>query len=108
MSLLSASILLFLVMDPFGNVPVFLCVLKDIPYQRRQQVILREVIIALLVLASFLVAGPHILMALQISEPSLRIAGGIILFLIAIKMIFGATEDLFRDTAGGGEPLIVP
>mgnify|MGYP001558606604 CR=1 FL=1 len=106
--MLSASILLFLVMDPFGNVPIFLCVLKDIPYQRRQQVILREVIIALFVLVSFLVAGPHILMALQISEPSLRIAGGIILFLIAIKMIFGATEDLFRDTMGGGEPLIVP
>jgi MarC family membrane protein len=107
MTLLSASILLFLVMDPFGNIPVFLCVLKNLPDEKQQKIIIRELVIALMILILFLALGPHLLEALQISEPSLRIAGGIILFLIAIKMIFGATEELFRDTSGG-EPLIVP
>ncbi|NOQ97304.1 MAG: NAAT family transporter [Calditrichae bacterium] len=106
MSILSASILLFLVMDPFGNVPVFLSVLKEVPPQRRQKVIIRELFIALIVLLLFLLAGPHSLKTLQISEPSLRIAGGIILFLIAIKMVFGKLGDMFSPLEE--EPFIVP
>ena len=107
MSILSASILLFLVMDPFGNAPVFLYVLKGVPPQRRQKVIIRELFIALIVLLLFLLAGPHLLKALHISEPSLRIAGGIILFLIAIKMVFGNVGDMFKDPLEE-EPFIVP
>jgi multiple antibiotic resistance protein len=107
MTLLSASILLLLVMDPFGNAPLFLCVLKDVPIERRQKVIIRELLIALLVLALFLLMGPPLLKALQISEASLQIAGGIILFLIAIKMIFSSPEGMFPD-ALDGEPMIVP
>ena len=107
MSLLSASILLFLVMDPYGNIPTFLCVLKNVPVQRRQKAIIRELLIALIVLIFFLLLGSHLLKALQISEASLRIAGGIILFLIAIKMIFGSPEDMFSETLEE-EPLIVP
>ena len=107
MSFLSASILLFLVMDPFGNMPLFLCVLKEVPPEKRQRVIARELLIALLVLFVFLFTGPHFLKILQVSESSLRIAGGIILFLIAIKMIFGQTEELLQGTPDG-EPFIVP
>ena len=107
MSFLSASILLFLVMDPFGNMPLFLCVLKKVPPEKRQRVIARELLIALLVLFVFLFTGPHFLKILQVSESSLRIAGGIILFLIAIKMIFGQTEELLQGTPDG-EPFIVP
>ncbi len=107
MTILAASILLFLVMDPFGNAPVFLCVLKDVPPERRQRVILRELLIAFLVLFSFLMSGPHLLKALHISEPSMRIAGGIILFLIALKMVFGKAEEMFQ-AGPGGEPMIVP
>ncbi len=107
MTLLSASILLLLVMDPFGNAPVFLCVLKDVPIERRQKVIIRELLIALVVLALFLLVGPPLLKALQISEASLQIAGGIILFLIAIKMTFGSPEGMFPE-AFDGEPMIVP
>ena len=107
MSILSASILLFLVMDPFGNAPVFLYVLKGVSPQRRQKVIIRELFIALIVLLLFLLAGPHLLKALHISEPSLRIAGGIILFLIAIKMVFGNVGDMFKDPLEE-EPFIVP
>ena len=107
MSLFSASILIFLVMDPFGNSPVFLSVLKEVPRQRRQKAIVRELLIALAVLLSFLIAGPHLLKTLHISEPSLRIAGGIILFLIAIKMVFGKGGDMFSGSPEQ-EPFIVP
>ncbi len=107
MSILSASILLFLVMDPFGNAPVFLYVLKGVSPQRRQKALVRELLIALLVLLLFLLAGPHLLKALHISEPSLRIAGGIILFLIAIKMVFGKVGDMFPASLEE-EPFIVP
>ena len=93
-------------MDPFGNVPVFLSILKEVPPQRRQKVIIRELFIALIVLLLFLLAGPHLLKTLQISEPSLRIAGGIILFLIAIKMVFGKLGEMFSPLEE--EPFIVP
>jgi MarC family membrane protein len=107
MSILSASILLFLVMDPFGNAPVFLFVLRGLPPQRRQKAIVRELIIALIVLLLFLLAGPFLLKALNISESSLQIAGGIILFLIAIKMVFGNVGDMLSGSFEE-EPFIVP
>jgi len=107
MSVISAGILLFMVMDPFGNTPLFLSVLEAVPMERRRRVVLRELLIALLILILFLFVGPHFLMALHISEPSLRIAGGIILFLIAIKMIFGGTDQMFKGTPER-DPLIVP
>ncbi|MDR9502637.1 MAG: MarC family protein, partial [Desulfurivibrionaceae bacterium] len=69
MSLLSASILLFLVMDPFGNAPVFLLILKRVPLEKRQKVFIRELLIALGTLIFFLFAGPLLLGALHISEP---------------------------------------
>lgn len=107
MTIFKAAILLFLVMDPFGNIPVFLVVLKGVPRRERLRTIVRELLIALAVLVLFLFVGPSLLQALQISEPSMRIAGGIILFLIAVKMIFGAPEEMFRR--GPDEiPLIVP
>ena len=107
MSIVSAGILLFLVMDPFGNIPVFLCVLKAVPVERRPTIILRELLIALLVLVTFLLCGPGLLKLLQISEPALRIGGGIILFLIALKMIFGSASEIIKGT-DHAEPLIVP
>lgn len=107
MTLLSASILLFLVLDPFGNIPFFMCVLEGCTDKQRRIIIIRELVIALIVLVLFLFAGPFILAALQISESSLRISGGIILFLIAIKMIFGSAKNIFTDNPDG-EPLIVP
>lgn len=84
MTALSAAVLLFLVMDPFGNIPLFLVYLKDIPPKRQRWIIVRELSIALGVLAIFLFFGRYILTVLQISEPSLGIAGGIILFMILV------------------------
>ena len=107
MSIFSAALLLFLVMDPFGNIPFFLTALKNVDEHRQRRIIIRELLIALFVLVLFLFAGQYILKILQISEPSLTIAGGIILFLIAIKMIFPTSGGEFEETIGG-EPFIVP
>jgi len=107
MSIFSAALLLFLVMDPFGNIAFFLTALKNVDEHRQRRIIIRELLIALFVLVLFLFAGQYILKILQISEPSLTIAGGIILFLIAIKMIFPTSGGEFEETIGG-EPFIVP
>jgi len=107
MTLVSAIVLLFLVMDPMGNIPFFLTALKEVDPQRRKRVIVRELLVALVVLILFLFAGQFVLALLQISEPSLTIAGGIILFLIAIKMIFPTAQET-HERSFGGEPFIVP
>ena len=107
MTLLSAIFLLIIIMDPIGNVPVFLSILKNIPVERRRKIIIRELLIALFILLFFLFIGRFILQSLQISESSLGIAGGIMLFLIAIKMIFpGVSAMTTHDEII--EPLVVP
>lgn len=107
MTLLSAIVTLLLVMDPLGNVPSFLAVLRDVPTERRRPIILRESLIAFGILLLFLVVGPGLMSVLRLEEPSLSIAGGIILFLIAIKMIFPHGKGMFQDMPAG-EPLVVP
>jgi len=107
MTLLSAAILLFLVIDPFGNIPFFLVALKRADPARHRRIIVRELLIALLALLVFLFTGQYILRALQISNPALTVAGGILLFLIAIKMIFPRKGNLDEEDLGG-EPLLVP
>lgn len=107
MDLWSAALLLFLIMDPLGNVPLFLSLLKDLPPRRRRVVLARELLIALGVLFAFLFGGRWILELLQLKQEAVSIAGGIILFLIGIKMIFPSPEGLFGETPGG-EPFIVP
>lgn len=108
MSTVSAGILLFLIMDPLGNIPVFLSLLKGVAPERRRRVLLRELLIALVVLFAFLLGGQYILKLLQLKQESVSIAGGIILFLIGVKMVFPPKEGgIFGDT-NGGEPFIVP
>jgi multiple antibiotic resistance protein len=107
MTITSAIFLLFLIMDPFANVPIFLALLKNIPAQRRRIIIIRELLIALFVLLLFMFSGQYILQLLQISESSLGVAGGVVLFLISLKMIFSGSEDIFTNTPKG-EPLVVP
>ena len=107
MGTLSAALLLFLVMDPIGNVPVFLPLLQKLTPARRRFVLAREMLIALGVLFVFLFAGDALLGALQLKQESISIAGGIILFLIGIRMIFPTPEGLFGDNPEG-EPFIVP
>lgn len=107
MTLYSATITLLLVMDPLGNIPVFLSVLNHVDPSRRKHIVLRETFIAFVVLITFLFYGKYILEGMRISDPALSISGGIILFLIAIKMIF-PTEDNDRRPKHLGEPFIVP
>jgi len=108
MTVFSAALLLFLVMDPFGNIPFFIIALKNVDEKRHRKIVIRELVIALFVLIIFLFAGQYILKILQISEPSLTIAGGIILFLIAIKMIFPTSGGGVFEENMSGEPFIVP
>jgi small neutral amino acid transporter SnatA (MarC family) len=107
MSFTSAVVILLLVMDPVGNIPLFVALLRPVEPARRTLVILRECAIAFLVLLVFIFFGDSILHVLGLSGSSLNIAGGLILFLIALRMIFRRPEGLFGDVIGG-EPFIVP
>lgn len=107
MTTAAAAILLFLILDPLGNIPVFLSLLKPLPPQRRRVVLARELLIALGVLFVFLFAGQYLLQLMQLRQESISIAGGIVLFLIGIKMIFPRPEGIFGDVPEG-EPFIVP
>ena len=104
---LSAIILLTLVIEPFGNVPLVNAMLADVAPARRRLVILRECAIAFVILALFMVFGHKLLELMHLSETSLSIAGGVILFMIAIRMVFAHPEGAFGPQARG-EPLIVP
>jgi MarC family membrane protein len=106
-SLISAIVILLLVMDPIGNIPLFVSLLRNVDPARRTRVIARECAIAFGVLLAFVFAGPLMLRVLGLSDSSLTIAGGLILFLIALRMIFRHAEGLFGDV-GQGEPFIVP
>jgi len=108
MDIVSAATLLFLVMDPLGNIPIFLSVLEDVAPERRTRVLLRELVLALLVLLVFLFFGQYLLGFLQLSEHAIRIAGGIILFLIALKMVFPVRRLAHTTEELQGEPLLVP
>jgi len=103
----SAAVLLFFVMDPIGNIPLFLAALQPVAPARRLRVVARELLIAYALLVGFLFAGRPLLSQLGISEPALTIAGGIVLFLIAIRMVFPSAHGTLLE-ASEGEPFIVP
>jgi MarC family membrane protein len=102
----SALVSLFLILDPLGNIPLFASMLKNLSPQRRRYVIVREHIIAFSTLLVFMFIGQPFLNAMGLSNTSLQISGGVVLFLIAIKMIFPQKDDLLQTTQE--EPLIVP
>ena len=104
---LTAFITLALVMDPLGNIPLFLSVLKDVSPDRRSKVIFRELVIALGVMLLFLYAGEQLLSLLSLRQEAIAISGAIILFLIAIRMIFPSPYGIMGETPDG-EPFIVP
>ena len=107
MTILSASILLFMVMDPLGNVPLFISILSNVEPEKRTKIIIRELFIALLVLTVFLISGKYIMSAMQLTESSLSISGGIILFIIALRMIFPGPR-ISNGVDPEREPFIVP
>ncbi|QLI81890.1 MarC family protein [Chitinibacter fontanus] len=104
---LSAFILLLLVTDPLGGIPLFVSLMKQVPKERRWRMIIREVSVAFAVLLLFMVFGRQFLEVMHLSQTSLGIAGGVILFLIALRMVFPHPDGVFGD-AQQGEPYIVP
>jgi len=107
MTIASAALLLFLILDPLGNVPVFLSVLRPLPPKRQRVVLIRELLIALAVLMLFLWCGKFALELMHLRQESVSIAGGIVLFLIGIRMVFPRPEGLMGEIPDG-EPFIVP
>ena len=106
-SFVSATILLLLVTDPLGNIPLFVAALRAVPPHRKAFVIVRECLIAFTLLLLFMVFGHRFMDALGLSDVSLQIGGGVILFLIALRMVFPVPEGIF-GAIPGGEPFIVP
>jgi multiple antibiotic resistance protein len=107
MTVLSAAVLLFFVMDPLGNVPLFLTALRRVAPSRHRKVIVRELLIALALLVLFLFVGRGMLGLLRVSAEALTVAGGVILLLIALRMIFPTSEYNLREDVDD-EPFIVP
>jgi multiple antibiotic resistance protein len=107
MDVFAAVVTLLLIMDPLGNIPVFLSVLKDVPAARRRVVLVREILLAYGVLLVFLFLGNYVLRFLRLDEETLSIAGGIVLFLIALRMIFPSEGGMVGEPLEG-EPLLVP
>jgi MarC family membrane protein len=102
----SATILLVLITDPVGNIPIFANALKHVSPERRPWVILREILIAFVLLLTFMFVGERFLEVMNLSELALQIGGGVILFLIALRMVFPPPEA--SDPEQMEEPLIVP
>ena len=102
----SATILLLLITDPIGNIPIFANALKPVPPARRPWVILREIMIAFVLLLTFMFVGEGFLRVMNLSELALLIGGGVILFLLALRMVFPPPPR--PDEEQLQEPLIVP
>ncbi len=106
MNLLALAVTLFLVLDPFGNAALFHSILARIPEERRRRVLARELLIALVILLGFLFVGKYLLAFLGVRPATLSISGGILLFLIALGMVFPTRSVL--GEIGEEEPFIVP
>ncbi|MCU0938042.1 MAG: MarC family protein, partial [Burkholderiaceae bacterium] len=103
---ISAVVLLLLVCDPFGNIPIFVSALREVPRERRRMIILRECLIAFLVLTLFAFVGQSFLKLLGLSEISLQMGGAVVLMLVAVRMVFPSPEGVYGQSPGG-EPFIV-
>ena len=106
MDVSAAVVTLLLIMDPIGNIAPFLSVLKSVPAERRRIVLVREILLAYCVLLVFLFFGTYLLRFLRLEQETLSVAGGIVLFLIGVRMIFPQQGGVFGESEG--EPFIVP
>ena len=106
-SFLSALVLLLLVLDPLGSLPIFISVMQGVAPERRRRVALREGVLAFGVLLAFMLGGQGFLSLMRLSERSLEVAGGVILLIIAIRMIFTGGSEVYASD-GQREPFIFP
>ncbi|WP_447587921.1 MarC family protein [Aquipseudomonas campi] len=107
MDIFGIAVLVFLVTDPFGNIAIYLAALKNVAPERRLRVVVRELLFALALLILFLTFGDKILSGLGLSREATAIAGGIILFVIAMRLIFPSPQGVLGDLPDG-EPMLVP
>lgn len=105
---ISRTFLLLLLLDPLGNVPAVIALLRGLPVKRQQQIVMRESLIAGLLLIAFVFCGEWLLSALHLSPPALEISGGLILFLIALHMVFPQRDHSENEPEYDRDPLIVP
>jgi multiple antibiotic resistance protein len=105
-SILSATLLFLFVIDPFGNIPILLSVMKGVAQKRQYQIVIRDGLIGLLILVAFLFFGAEFLKVLHLETESISIAGGVVLFVIALKMIF--PSPVSQEKTSATEPFIVP
>jgi len=104
--ILTTAVTLFIVLDPFGNLAVFHSVLSTCPEEKRTRILMRELLIALFILFLFLFFGEPMLSFLALKQPTLKISGGVILFLISLGMVF-PKKNIMGDEVDD-EPFIVP
>ncbi len=107
MSLLSLSLILFLIMDPFGNISSYLYMVEGIPPKRKAWIVIREMLIALAFMLVFYFLGEKLFEILDIDDTTVRFTSAVILFLTAIKILFPTTDSL-RANLPKGEPYVVP
>lgn len=105
MTIFSLAFTFFLLMDPVGNIPLFVSMLRKYPAKKQRRIILRELLIALFIIVLFNFIGAALLDFLKVSQETVLISGGLILFIIALKMIFPSSEETITHK---GEPFIVP
>ena len=110
MEIMATAVTLFLIMDPLGNLPIWMSVLANVPQRRRQRIIVRETLIALVIMLLFLYSGSAVLEVLNLSREAVAIAGGLVLLTIAMRMIFPMRGGggVMGDDDTDSEPLIVP
>lgn len=108
MTLLSVSLILFLIMDPVGSIATFQKMLQELAPARRRFVLLREMLIALAITLFVYFIGDALLGVLEVGEVPVRLSSGIILFLVAIKILFPSSQGLRESLQMKGEPFIVP
>jgi multiple antibiotic resistance protein len=108
MSMFSIAFSLFLLMDSIGNIPLYISFLKKLHPKRQRMVIFRELIIALCIIICFNFLGDGLMKFLHVENDTIQIAGGIILFLICLKMIFPPPVDANENLPHETEPFIVP
>jgi multiple antibiotic resistance protein len=104
----SIAFTLFLLMDPLGNIPIYLSILKECNLKKRTQIILREKAISLVIILIFAAFGDNFLKALEISHETIFLAGGIVLFVMALKLLFPEGGSLLQSLSVDGDPLIFP
>lgn len=107
LTLLTVTLTLFLIMDPLGNVQSYLTLFKDIPPAKQKKIVIREMLIALAVMLFVYAAGEFLFQFLDLSEVAVRISSGVVMFLIAIKILFPDSTSL-RMNLPQGEPFIIP